>query len=377
MNKSPLSISWPGWLLFAFMVIAPPAAVAKFVPTTTNNPLVAFGLLLAYEVLVCLGIVMTAVIKKIWERRGDTWVDASTGRAEKIVRLLFAGARRRYQTFFRYEYADLDMKGISTRGTYTLDLEQVFVEVRIDPTPAHKASADPIHLPLELMSGTHDVWDYLTLLDQHLVILGAPGSGKTTLLKHLGLSLVQNRRQRKPRTKQLPWTTPLFLPLREHSSRLKDQRDYSLVDAANMQIHKWKQSIPPEWIEGLLQKGRCLVLLDGLDEIADTGHRQQMVDWAQDQMLAYPKNRFVITSRPLGYRSNPLDRVAVLEVQPFTFEQVTQFLQAWYLANEIKRAVRDDPGVRMRANADAEDLLKRLHTTPPSFLWQSIPCCLP
>lgn len=109
------------------------------------------------------------------------------------------------------------------------------------------------------------------------------------------------------------------------------------------------------------------MLLDGLDEIADTAQRQQMVDWVQHQMPAYPKNRFVITSRPLGYRSNPLDRVAVLEVQPFTFEQVTRFLQAWYRANEIKRAVRDDPGVRMRAHEGAEDLLKRLHTTSALF----------
>lgn len=231
----------------------------------------AAGLLLAYEVLVGLGIVITAIIKKTWERRGDTWVDAGAGQVETIVRLLFAGAHRRYQEYFRFEHSDLDMKGISTRGTYTLDLEQVFVEVRIDPTPAHKVSADPIHLPAELQSGTHDIWDYLTFLDQHLVILGAPGSGKTTLLKHLGLSLVQNRDQRKAQTKKLPWTIPLFLPLREHSSLLKEHRDYSLVDAAHVQIYKWKQSIPPEWIEGQLQKGHCLVLLDGLDEIANTG----------------------------------------------------------------------------------------------------------
>ncbi len=231
----------------------------------------------------------------------------------------------------------------------------------------NKVSADPIHLPLALQSGTHDIWDYLTLLDDHLVILGAPGSGKTTLLKHLGLSLVQKRHHRKMRTKQLPWTIPLFLPLREHGSQLKEHRDYSLVDAANVQIHKWKQAIPPEWFESLLQKGHCLVLLDGLDEIADTVQRQQMVNWVQQQMLAYPKNRFVITSRPLGYRSNPFDRVAVLEVQPFTFEQVTRFLHAWYLSNEIKRAVHDDPGVRMRAHDGAEDLLKRLHTTPALF----------
>src|SRR5207302_10868704 len=55
------------------------------------------------------------------------------------------------------------------------------------------------------------------------------------------------------------------------------------------------------------------------------------------------------------------------DVQSFTLEQVTRFLHAWYLANEIKRAVRDDPGVRMKAEEGAEDLLKRLHSTSALF----------
>ena len=43
-----------------------------------------------------------------------------------------------------------------------------------------------------------------------------------------------------------------------------------------------------------------------------------MVEWADHQVVTYGKNRFVVTSRPLGYQQNPLERVTVLEVQPFT-----------------------------------------------------------
>src|SRR5260370_10148976 len=118
--------------------------------------------------------------------------------------------------------------------------------------------------------------------------------------------------------------------------------------------------MPPEWIERRMNKGKCLVLLDGLDEVADPEQRRQVVQWVQQQMIAYGKNRFIITSRPFGYRSNPLDKVMTLEVQSFTPEQVKQFIENWYRANEIKSAMRDDPGVRMKAEDGARDLLHRL-----------------
>ena len=36
----------------------------------------------------------------------------------------------------------------------------------------------------------------------------------------------------------------------------------------------------------------------------------------------------------------------MLDVRPFDSEQVTSFVQRWYVANEIKAQQRDDPGVR-------------------------------
>src|SRR5579859_1737208 len=137
MGKAPSPFSgWPQWLVLLIAVIGPPTAVTAFLPTLTHNPWLAGSLLLAYELFV----VLVAFLKKIWEKRADPWAEASASYLERRLRLLFAGAPRRYRRFFRYEHSDLDMKGISTRGTYTLDLEQVFVEVRIDPTPAHKVS---------------------------------------------------------------------------------------------------------------------------------------------------------------------------------------------------------------------------------------------
>lgn len=105
-------------------------------------------------------------------------------------------------------------------------------------------------------------------------------------------------------------------------------------------------------------------MLDGLDEVAETASRRKIVAWIDTQIHAYPKNAFIITSRPHGYKENPIGGVSVLEVMPFTRNQIDNFVQRWYLANEIKGHATDDKGVRMVAKSGADDLLRRLEKTP-------------
>ena len=54
----------------------------------------------------------------------------------------------------------------------------------------------------------------------------------------------------------------------------------------------------------------------------------------------------------------------MVEVLPFDRKQVQKFVENWYLANEIMSAQKDDPGVRMKAQEGAEDLLQRLAGAP-------------
>ena len=55
-----------------------------------------------------------------------------------------------------------------------------------------------------------------------------------------------------------------------------------------------------------------------------------------------------------------------LAVQPFNLKQMEQFLQNWYLQNEVLRQVRkEDPGVRAEANRKYQDLVKRINNYPP------------
>lgn len=341
-------------------------------------------------------------VGKVWQKLEGPLVDLASGWLTARGQVHFSGYRRHFCQHLIYEHQVFDVKGLTTRAAYDLELEHVFVELSVDPTPAHQTSANPLRVPPHLRDGDHTIWDFLSsrvLQNQHYVIIGAPGSGKTTLLKHMALlvaqgkyrsshhakSVAKKRHSKHPRLSRPahrgpmanashrlrhrpPTNLPLLLLLREHAEKIKEQPEYTLINAVQDHVQKkWQESVPEQWLTWHVKRGRCLVLLDGLDEIADVQTRQQVVAWVQRQMLAYGENRFVLTSRPYGYRDNPLDGVAVLEVRSFTARQIERFVQRWYLENELKSWGKDDEGMRLRAREGAAELLQRLHRVPA--LW--------
>ena len=364
MSNTPSSNRLPTVLFVLASIGIPSVAGLTFAHTITQHPLLALGLALIYEV----GVLLVSIVSKVWEQLESNWVKLMAEWIDIRVQGLVSRYYRYYCEYLIYQHRDFDVKGLNTQGIYTLNLEQVFVELRIDPKPAHYTSPDPLQVPEALRKGGHVIWDYLEsepLTGQHLVIIGPPGSGKTTLLKHMTLTIVTRKKRHKKI--KLPRKLPILLYVRDHVNSLRETPTFSLEDAIHAHLDKWKRPVPSGWVRHRLMRGHCLILLDGLDEVADPQMRLQMANWVQQQMIAYAKNRFIITSRPFGYRSNPMSGVTVLEVQPFTPKQIERFVHNWYLANEIMSSQHDDPGVRMRAKDGAEDLLRRLHQTPVLF----------
>ncbi len=262
-----------------------------------------------------------------------------------------------------FQHRQFDVKGIGARGESTLDLEHLFVDVGLSPS-RDKVSADPIPaLQKSTREERHSIWRFLLLRPanrpQNLVVLGAPGTGKTTLLKHLTLSLA-GPTQDAPRLERIP----IFLYLRDIAGDIQHNPHLSLRQAVQRMLTGRKVKVHLDFLAADLANGRCLIMLDGLDEVANLEQRQMVAAWVQRQMKRHPNNQFIVTSRPFGYESNPLPETLLLEVKPFTIEQVRQFIHNWYLATERQKQGRDDEGVRRDADAQAADLLQRLHRAP-------------
>jgi energy-coupling factor transporter ATP-binding protein EcfA2 len=297
---------------------------------------------------------------KIWARVETTIVGVTGDALDVHIRYFASRYRRRYLEHLQHRHRTFDVKGLTTQGIYALEIEQVYVELTIDPRHADKASSDPIAKPVP--SGRHDIWTLLSatqLRHQSFAVLGPPGSGKTTLLKHIALVLAKHRG--KFHGLRL---MPVLLFIRDLSPAIAVNPEQTLVELVDAAVSKMGVAAPAGWFARELRRGRCLVMLDGLDEIPDAAVRKKVAEWVESQIQKFAMNRFLVSSRPFGYRSNPLAEVTVFEVRPLSSEQAQLFVSNWYLANETMSAQKTDEGVRIAAREGAADLLKRIRGTP-------------
>jgi hypothetical protein len=329
-----------------------------------QRPFVAATIGLLYEIAV----LAVAFSKKVWAELEKDAIKATADWVRAAARNFKPGFRRRYNKEIIYEHGVFNVRGLGLINTFTLKLDQVFVDLRIAPSGNPQRSAmDPI--AVKVLTGNRPIWEFLGVKRRKdepaaaLAVLGPPGCGKTTLLQHVALTLATNRQRRY----RLRAYTPVLLFLRDHVATITEKPDITLGAIAEGHSRKQFQKLKPpsDWFERQLQRGKCLVLLDGLDEVAEREKREAMSQWVDRQIREYQQCPFIVSSRPQGYLAAPLQRAHVVEVQPFNSGQVRSFVDNWYLANEIVASGnKDDDEVRRRARKDASDLLERLKKLP-------------
>ncbi len=271
-----------------------------------------------------------------------------------------------------YIYRTYQPQGLKTPGAVTPDLEKVFVALRVaSKSPALISSRI---LQKQNLDGNLRNWHILAEAKKRpvykrIVIIGAPGSGKTTLLKYLALTYAQQKQRRQHR--KAPKLVPVLLYLHKIREQIISENPPNLAtiigDELKNQELELKLEPPPHWFDERLNQGKCLVMLDGLDEVADENQRHQVSRWVDAQIRAYPKTFFILTSRPFGYQNAELENIGiVLKAQNFNLQQMEKFIYNWYLQNELIRQPRkEDPGVRADAQRKANDLIRRIKNYPP------------
>ncbi|MFJ5550103.1 NACHT domain-containing protein [Streptomyces sp. NPDC093225] len=310
------------------------------------------------------------------------------------------GGRRVYLRQLRASVRDMETVGIATHGEFVLRMHQVYVDVSLAPGTVQGTAAAPYlgTVPDEEAAAAGRRRSLASVLQDAedadatriLAVIGGPGSGKTTLARSTALALCEHGRR--------PWARrlPVLLYLRDHAAALLADEPPSLAEVA-VSAGWLEGKVSAGWLARRLDAGRCLVLLDGLDEVADPADRSRVVAWVVRQTQSHPHNVYVVTSRPHGYHSNPLPRAEVLQVRRFTGEQISRYLHQWHYAMETRAraltrreatAATDGPLARLRTRADtdrrvraaadrsARDLLARLRAQSALYDLASNPLLL-
>ncbi len=153
-----------------------------------------------------------------------------------------------------------------------------------------------------------------------LRVLGKPGSGKSTFLKYLAIQCNLGRFA----TTQVP----IFITLRDFAESYRDDPHVDLLEFIHQEFINSGIS-QPEVIKKLLQSGRILLLIDGMDEVSHEAEHT-ILNEIRRFCDKYYRNQFVATCRTASQKFS-LQGFTDVETAPFTEAQITTFAQKWFV----------------------------------------------
>jgi HEAT repeat protein len=194
---------------------------------------------------------------------------------------------------------------------------------------------------------------------RHFILIGGPGLGKSTQTVQLAAELARPWLDDTPRPAGLP--PPKLIPLRIIAGVLASQSgpfEQAIVRAARAALGHAADSSLPNRLLSLAPKGsEWLILVDGVDEIADHQVRQKLLHHLGVRAREFDSRyRFLITTRPLP--SHELDalgpRTGRYLLQAFDMQRLKDFASRWF----------------HESDASAKDYLEQVHKAQISELAQ-------
>ncbi|NLX96375.1 MAG: NACHT domain-containing protein [Rhodopirellula sp.] len=277
--------------------------------------------------------------------------------------LLVGGMITRYKRWLAEQTGYVDFRGFGMPTLERRPIAEIFVdtavaeesaECREECSPQRPASRRLVRRADRAVSASRCVLDH-----DRVMVLGGPGGGKTTLLRFLAHSAAV--------AGEPSAEIPLYVRLPEfaRAEDLNDRADLVKFLAARAA----EQGCPD--VEAALReelesdRHRCLVLLDGLDEVGNQDRRDRLVRSVQTLVEKYPRNRYAVTSRPAGFDSAPWRNqgFSVFRLLDYDREHLRCFAEKWATAlsqaenkpypevcQRLNRAIFASPRVRALAS---------------------------
>lgn len=197
------------------------------------------------------------------------------------------------------------------------------------------------------------------------LLRGEAGSGKSTLLRWLAISAA--RGDLSGDLSGWNGAVPLMIKLRSHADgRLPAPEDFLCDVAQEVSGRK-----PRGWVARVLESGRGLLLVDGVDELP-VRLRGAVRDWLSRLLAAYPAMKVVVTARPTAADARWLadEGFTAAMLEPMTPQDLRELVRQWHVA------MRDCPSLPCGAEelpGYEGALLARMESSPHLRLLAATP----
>ncbi|MBN1902231.1 NACHT domain-containing protein, partial [Candidatus Sumerlaeota bacterium] len=228
---------------------------------------------------------------------------------------------KKYLKEIKHEYGELQLLGIGKVGGMVLPIDPAFISLSLQET---------------IFEGfrTDEAEAFLSDRDE-LVIIGPAGAGKSTLLQWEAVQCA--RGERLPNGKPNPWHNliPFFIPIRNLGTGEEFPRRCKWVE---LSVPNWERATDNhgEWIEKVIDEGRALLILDGLDEMSGKnrpGFWRELWKCVRNRNIMYR-----VSTRPFYIPGenddqwNPPFNAALVNVLPLSEQKVDLLIDKWHKA---------------------------------------------
>ncbi|MBF2049316.1 MAG: NACHT domain-containing protein [Elainella sp. C42_A2020_010] len=162
--------------------------------------------------------------------------------------------------------------------------------------------------------------------EQYLMVLGGPGVGKSTFLRKMGLEALRGKQGEFQHH-----CIPVFLALQRFKS---NEISIEQLIARKFEVCGFPEAA--EFVQAALEKGKLLVLLDGLDEVP-LDHLDRAITQIQDLVDRYSQNRFIASCRVAAYKGG-FPRFKDVAMAAFKDTQIEQFIRNWFRSAKDQEA---------------------------------------
>lgn len=231
--------------------------------------------------------------------------------------------------FVKNKYGEAQVKIGTVFDRYLDNATQRYNQIRTlttGTTPRSIIGEDSLYVRIGLNYNGQEIdtssVEPLLQISNNLLILGTGGVGKSMLTRYLFLD-----------TAEYEGYVPVLIELRRIGNQ--PSGELSILNLIYACMEDFNVALPKEQFEYSLQLGKYLFLFDGFDEVKSS-LAKETAEAIQRFSAKYPKNSFIVTSRPKA-ETSPMETFTVMESMTLSKAQAIDLASRIWTEDEKTR----------------------------------------